>query len=437
MQAATPLKKLFQGLTMCIYLKCILYVFLLFGLCEVLSEQSLSRKQVLQELSKSYTQSKYVSKTQLYSLEVQLAEITLDKVKNVGAVRTASQEDHKLKDEIMQAIYLYKKALTRVEDGEEKSKILFRVGYLYEVLSYYSQALDSYKQVLSISKNRKRISKARSLSYQMHKNLEQINNTYQTSSSKKEPLNSLEDALSKTKHYLSVHHWDQVTHYFDRACQIYLQNQSCSHSSCREFPESIKNIIYTAHNGQMDKNTIQLYTIYLSYFPLDSIMVLSAAEWAARMGHYAQSLSFYQRHILFEQRFIRFHLKADQREEKFIHLENLFHLYHSLAQLSRDPNLEIQAYNFYLEHSILKKSVFEIRYLKNKALFRIGKYDQTAPIFREIALSTYPDARLRSEAAVFALKALLKLNRHITAQKWADEFSISFPDKKSDFQKII
>ena len=148
-------------------------------------------------------------------------------------------------------------------------------------------------------------------------------------------------------------------------------------------------------------------------------------------------MSFYQRHILFEQRFIRFSLKEGEKKEKFIHLENLFHLYHSLAQLSRDPQLEIQAYNFYLKHSILRKSVFEIRYLKNKALFRIGKYNQTAPVFREIALSTYPDKRLRSEAAVFALKALLKLNQNVTAKKWADEFSIFFPDQKSDFQKII
>ena len=416
------------------YLRYFLCVSSLFGSFAVLSEP-LSREQVLQELSKAYTQSKYVSKARLYSLEVQLAEITLDKVKEVRAVH-ADSTDHKLKDEIMQAIYLYKKALNRVKDGEEKSKILFRIGYLYEVLSSYSQALNSYQQVLSSSKIRKRISKARLLSRQMQKSLKQINNM-QVSSLKKESLNPLESALSHTSYYLSIRDWEKVLHYFDKACQIYLQNQTCDHNSCRNFPESIKNLIYTAHNQNRNKNVIQLYEIYLSYFPLDSVMVLSAAEWAAKMGQYAQSLSFYQRHILFEQRFIRFYLKENERKEKFIHLENLFHLYHSLAQLSRNPQLEIQAYNFYLKHSVLRKSVFEIRYLKNKALFRIGEYSQTAPVFREIALSTYPDERLRSESAVFALKALLELNRDLIAKKWAEEFSISFPDKRSKFQKII
>ncbi|MDE0152083.1 MAG: hypothetical protein OXK80_06300 [Bdellovibrionales bacterium] len=418
------------------YLRYFLCALLLFGPFTILSEQSLSKEQVLQELSKAYTQSKYVDKARLYSLEVRLAEITLDKVKGENVAHASFSTDHKLKDEITEAIYLYKKALNRVTDGEEKSKILFRIGYLYEVLSSYSQALNAYQQVLSSSKSRKRIVKARSLSRQMQKNLKQINNK-QTSSLKKESLSPLESALSDTRYYLSRNDWEKVVHYFDKACQIYLQNQACSHNSCRNFPKSIQNLIYIAHSHKQDKNVIQLYQIYLSYFPLDSVMVLSAAEWAAKIKQYAQSLNFYQRHILFEQRFIRFYLKPEERGEKFIHLENLFHLYHSLAQLSGDPRLELQAYNFYLKHSVLRKSVFEVRYLKNKALFRMGEYGQTAPVFREIALSKYPDERLRSESAVFALKALLKLNQTVIAKKWAEEFSLSFPQKKSEFQKII
>ena len=419
------------------YFKYLTFLFFLLKSFALFSEELSPRDRVLQELSKAYIQSKYVSKARLYSLEVRLAEITLDKVKRAGWAGKTVVKGRKLKDEMTQAIYLYKKALNRVEDGEEKSKILFRIGYLYEVLSSYSQALDSYQQVLSFSRNSGRISKARSLSLQMRNNLKEINDRYQKSSLETELLSPLDSALSQAGNYLRLRDWSKVTHHFDRACQIYLQNQSCNHNSCRNFPESIKNLIYTAHNKKISGNVIQLYKIYLSYFPLDSVMVLSAAEWAAGLGQYAQSLDFYQRHILFEQRFIRFSLKKEERKEKFIHLENLFHLYHSLAQLSRDPRLEIQAYNFYLKHSVLRKSVFEIRYLKNKALFRIGEYNQTAPVFREIALSAYPDTRLRKEAAVFALKALVKMNQNITAQKWAEEFSISFPDKKSSFQKMI
>ena len=417
---------------MFIYFRYLLCIFLPFAAS---SEELWSKDQVLKELSKAYTQSKYISKARLYSLEVRLAEITLEKVKGAEFVRTAVK-DQKLEDEITQAIYLYKKALNRVKDGEEKSKILFRIGYLYEVLSSYSQALDSYARVLSSSKDRKRISKAQSLSLQMRSHLKEIDDKYQESSVKKASLSPLESALSQARYYLSLRDGKNLVHYFEKACQTYLQNQSCSHNSCRNFPESIKNLIYTAHSKKMHENVIQLYKIYLSYFPLDSVMVLSAAEWAAGIGQYEQSLNFYQRHILFEQRFIRFSKKGGKKE-KFIHLENLFHLYHSLAQLSRDPRLEIQAYNFYLKHSILRKSVFEIRYLKNKALFRVGEYHQTAPIFREIALSAYPDVRLKSEAAFFALKALLKMNQMMTAKKWAAEFSISFPDQKSNFQKMI
>ena len=419
------------------YLKYVFCIVLSFGAFCALSEKPLSREQVLQELLKAYTQSKYISKTALYSLEVRLAEATLERVKRP---LTPSSQDHKLKDEVLQAIYLYKKALNRVAHGEEKSKILFRIGYLYEMLAVYSQALDSYKQVLSVSRDHSRISKARTLSLQMEKKLEDVDKTIddlEILSENEKTLSPLDLALSRTKHYLTSRRWKQAVSSFDRACQVYLQNQSCNHNACRHSPEVVKNLIYMAHGERMSKNILQLYNVYLSYFPMDSVMVLSAAEWASRMGQYDQSLNFYQRHILFEQRFIKFHLKANERKEKFIHLENLFHLYHSLAQLSQDPRLEIQAYDFYLKHSVLRKSVFEIRYLKNKALFRIGRYSQTAPVFREIALSAYPDERLRGEAAVFALKALSHLNQTAAVKKWVYEFSHSFPHKKDEFRKFI
>ena len=396
------------------------------------TEKTLSASSIVKELSLIYNNKKYVSPKDLYSLEMRLAEFTLNKTKNWKKVSTNMEPPSK--EDITQAVYLYKKGLIRVKSREEKSKLLFRIGFLYEALSAYSGAYRAYQKVLKISRNKKHIRKAQHLSYQMRKKLK---SRYFLVKSEVEFINPVDKALSKALHYLKTNYKEKAVYYFGRACQIDLEKRNCSSFECIHSSDSIKGFIYTAHSKTSGSDLIDIYKTYLSYFPRDPVMVLSAAEWAAKMGSYQQALVFYERHILFERRFVHLNVKDKKKQdEKYQGLEHLFHLYHSLAQISNDPSFEVRAYDFYLKHSFLKKSVFEVRYLKNKALFSMGEYWTSAPVFHEIALSSHPNQKIKKEAALFALKALIKMNRKTTARKWKDEFSSVFPGHK-DFQASL
>ena len=126
-----------------------------------------------------------------------------------------------------------------------------------------------------------------------------------------------------------------------------------------------------------------------------------------------------------------------ERQAKFQDLEPIFYFHQRIARLSQKEPLQIQSYDFYLTHSVTKQFISRVMYLKNIAFFKLGDYERTAPLFRQIAMTSYKEQSVREQAAVYAVRSLLKMNQKITAHKWIAQFSNMFPNKQADFKQLL
>lgn len=294
----------------------------------------------IKTLYQLYNQSNYLNQAQLYSLEIQLANQLLQKARELNLKKLTSSQKEEKKKNIDQALFFYSQSLEKVESAEEKAKILFRIGYLYEMQNFPSQAVKVYQRILSISKDQNRRKRAENLIKEM-----------------------------KTD-------------------------------------------------------------------SLDLEELLKLAQQAFGKGQYEHSLQLYRKYIIIEKNRIQSNMKLKKdHSQSFSQIENVFRLYHEVVQKIKDPYLQITACDFYLEQSILRTFAFEAGFLKNKALFDLEKFEEVAPVFRQMALSK--DEKFSEQAAFLSLRALMKINQGLTAQKWAVEFSSIFPEQKEAFENTI
>ena len=225
---------------------------------------------------------------------------------------------------------------------------------------------------------------------------------------------ALNQGLQMTQQSFLEKDWTNALRYFAQSCQIYIDHQPCVNNQCTQFSKEIRDLVRVAHQyGQLHSQRIlQIYRIYLSYFPLDSLMTTSAAEWSLHIQEYSQAMDFYERYILFQNKYIANKVK-DKRTKKYQYhkLESIFYLYYQVAQLSKNFNLEVRSYDFYLKHSVTKQFIVKVQFLKNVALFNLKQYFRVAPVFRSIALSNYEDTLVREKAAEYALKALQQIKK--------------------------
>ena len=411
-----------------LYLK---FIFLLSAL--VFSFESNSRDlssihPVKEKINNLYKKGSQLDSVQLYALEINLAESLLKEIQSMRG-EDFQKSIEQVKEISVQALQLYKKTYSRLSDKYEKSKILFRIGYIHEIINSNRDALNTYNKIISMKLPNKITQEARSLRNRVQK---KIKNSKKVSP----PVpknNELRVVLSQTEQDIKNQNWVQALDGFEKSCQKYLENPSSSHKNS---PQVIKNLFHLAHQGRDPESITKMYQIYLSYFPLDFVMVLSASDWATYVKDFDRALGFYQRYILVQKHKIQSSHK-DKKNNQWVDLESVFHLYHSIAQQSSNPNLKIQAYDFYLTHSALKKSAIEVEYLKNKVLFQLEEFDIVAPIFREIVFSSRSSQSLKEEAAMLALQSVLKIERVVVARKWAHEFSKILPNKKDEFQKLL
>ncbi len=392
---------------------------------------------VKEKINELYRRSSQLNSAQLYALEIKLAESLLKEIQSIHP-KDFQKSINQVKKVAIQTLYLYKKGYSRLKDKIEKSKLLFRMGYLYEIVGLDRDALGTYKKIIALKLPAQKTQEARTLYNRVRKRIQQSSLSH--SASKNSLLQSI---LIQTKKDIENQKWSQALISFEKSCQVYLAQQSCSYAGCSHSPRVIKDLIHLAHQRSEDGAIIKMYRIYLSYFPLDFAIVLSAAEWAAQKDDFVQALDFYQRYILFRKHTIQSAYREGKQKDlkkqndQWVDLESIFHLYHSVAQLSQNPKLEIQAYDFYLKNSVLKKSAFKIEYLKNKVLFQLQEFYSVAPFFREIVLYPHTRLSLKEEAASLALQSVLKIGKKIVARKWSHEFSLILPHKKEEFQKLL
>lgn len=386
------------------------------------------------------------NQNQLTALEILIADRLLKRVNQTEKSKnTTSLQKKQTAQDAGYALALYVQVLENLSEEEEKAKIYFRMGHLYEALQLNYKAAESYQKAALMSRQFQRVKKAYQRLNRMQKEKKTPKSSSQVSLSFVQKLQfqsivKTEKELLQTQNLIQSGQWDSAVQLFKQACRKYSNSYPCSIAECSHFSSSIRAVLRLAQEQGRGRpqHLSSLYEIYLSYFPRDLLVNVLASQWFLKRKQYEKAMKFYQRYILFETKFI--HLKVHslkEKRERFQELEPVFYFHQRIAHLSRRPRLKLQSYDFYLKGSVRKEHLSRVMYLRNVAFFQLGQYAKTAPVFRQIAMAEYKDISVREKSAVYAVQALIQLNRLITARKWVDQFSNLFPSKKDMFRQLL
>ena len=384
---------------------------------------------------------------QAIQLEVLIAGQLFDRVQQ-------KEEDHwvtlfqkeQMKTDARHALNLYSRILNHIADPREKSKTYFRMGYLHEVLNQSEKASEMYQKILSQSKDF-RYSK---MAYQKFNSLKKrksdvLNPSFRRvisiSQVQKPQVRSLlqtESHIIKARSHVTSQEWNQSLKHFKEACQKYTQSYPCVLEKCGRFPSMIRSFLQIVDKKANSDIATQFQKVYLNYFPRDFLVNLHAAQTAFSERKYEQAVQIYEKYILLEKEYIRKRIQEkSEMKTRLKQLEPVFYLMQEVAHQSKNDELKIQVYDFYLSHSLVRDFESRVFFLKNVALFNKGKYISVAPLFRQISLSEEYETSIREQAALYALKSLVHLKQTHTAQKWGTQLSSLFPHRKSDFEELI
>lgn len=110
------------------------------------------------------------------------------------------------------------------------------------------------------------------------------------------------------------------------------------------------------------------------------------------------------------------------------------------AELSKDQDLLIGAYDSYLSLSVDRKREIEVLYQKANIAYTKAEYASAAEQMRTIAFLTKaksPDAlKVRRQAADLALDALVLMKDDARIESWARDFAGLFPSEAADYAKV-
>jgi hypothetical protein len=110
------------------------------------------------------------------------------------------------------------------------------------------------------------------------------------------------------------------------------------------------------------------------------------------------------------------------------------------AELAKDQNLLMTAYDSYLQNSVERKREIEVLYQKANITYEKSDYASAAEQMRQIAFMTAaksPDAlKVRQQAADLSLDALVLLKDDERIEKWAKDFAQLFPKEAADYARV-
>ena len=384
---------------------------------------------------------------QTVRLEVFMAQQLLNRVRKDSQLKwlTLLQKEQMKKD-AQDALKLYSKILTHIEKSREKSKIYFRMGYLYEVLNQAQKASETYQKILSQSEDfgysKIAYKKYQSLEKRIGQDLNPFSQRVVLINRVQEPkvksILQTESNIIKARSHVTLQEWNQSLEYFKRSCQTYTKSYPCVLEKCHQFPSTIRSFLQIVDRKANSDIVEEFHRIYLEYFPRDFLVNVRAAQMAVSAQKYEQALQVYKRYILLEKDYIHRNIKIlSEKKLRLKNLELVFYLMQETARLSQNDDLKIQAYDFYFSQSLVREFESEMAYLKSVALFNLGSYESVAPVFRQISISKEFEDSIREQSALYALRSLRYLKQAHTAQKWGVQFVSLFPHRKLDFQKII
>ncbi len=204
---------------------------------------------------------------------------------------------------------------------------------------------------------------------------------------------------------------------------------------CKDLSARFKNFVINWNKVFKTKPSSELsqaYQIYIKAFPEDSDMVYRSAQLAQSLKNYPLAASTYRQAGLLAEEQLK---SKEERDTAMKIFEGSLLSEIEVAEASQNPQLQLSAYDNYINRNKNGPHVHKARYQKAQLRYKAADYKNASEQFREIALNKSAGSYqiLAADLALDSL-ALLKDDRKI--QSWSQEFSLAIPSRSGEFSKI-
>lgn len=218
---------------------------------------------------------------------------------------------------------------------------------------------------------------------------------------------------------------NKSTEDFAKAAQEFQKNCKVP-EKCKDLEKTMKRYVTELHRSKKVKPDVSLlnsYIIYNKTFPQDAEMAQRGSQVADELGRYAIAIQFL--------RTVSTNSSASEKDR-----ENALNAEISIAEKSKNPDLQRSAYRHYLATSPKGPKKFEVRYQMAYLEYQQKNLAEASPAFHELALDKTGKPDLRKKSADLSLDGLAQLKRDDTLEDWAWEYSVVFPQSRVEFENI-
>ncbi len=249
-----------------------------------------------------------------------------------------------------------------------------------------------------------------------------------------DPKLRLEGHVRLSQLFVNAGDIDSAMKEMERAVELW-GSTDCTEISCSELKSRLRKLVLDWHRANKTTPSVAIldaYSTYLSRFSKDTEMRYWAAGLAKDLKLSKRSMDLFQDVALAQ-------VKDISKSKAKNLLEDALLNQIEVAELSKDKGMLQVAYNRYLDQSLKKSRLLEVRYQKAKLIYDSENYEQAARELKNVALMTVTSQDVkgvRMQAADLALDALVLLKDDKKIELWAMEFAKIFPSKSAEYTQM-
>lgn len=214
----------------------------------------------------------------------------------------------------------------------------------------------------------------------------------------------------------------------DRRCQ--------KEEECKVFQQNLRSILTDwgkAEEREPSPELIRGYAEYLAFFE-DFEVAYWAGNAATKRKQFIDAYKMYRLASMSQILRKKMEGKPSEHERKIFD-GSLLAMIES-AESSNDKNLQLEAYQHYLSSNPNGPKAWEVRYQMARLYYDVNKYNESSPLFRQIALSKGAPADLQNKSADLYFDTLAIQKDDAKIESEALIFSQSLTAKREQFHSL-
>ncbi len=202
--------------------------------------------------------------------------------------------------------------------------------------------------------------------------------------------------------------------------------QSTEQVQSGELKMRLRNIVFDWNRDEKKTPSKELIMAYEAYFEVDS-KDAEAFKLASQTALLAEDFS----------RAYHWNGKAMSLTRDNKVLESLLLRGIEIAEKAKNPQWLTASQNLYLEKSVERSKLSEVRYQIAQVHYENKNYEVAAGKFQKLAKYPSASSKLKLQSAEMALDCLVFTKDDSTIETWGREFAKSFPDQKKHFLGLV